>query len=210
MKATLSQFLPLVALVALLTGCAFTKETVALNYQRPPLGEPVKEEATIAVQKLKDARGADPYLLAQKGVYGKTSGAFLTSNEVAVTVTEALTDTLTGMGCKVVAEGADLHLGGDLLKFDSSVIVGFWAGSLEGSIQINLKLTNAKTGALLWSDVISGYSKLTGLQVDRAAHRTAAAEQALQDAMQKLAASESFRKVVTHFNASPPVPAVTP
>jgi PBP1b-binding outer membrane lipoprotein LpoB len=210
MKATLLRFVPLVAVAVILTGCAFTKETVTLNYQRPPLGEPVKEDATITVQKLKDARGSDPNLLAQKGIAGKTSGAYITSNEVAVTVTEALTDTLAGMGCKLVAEGGDLSIGGDLLKFDSNVLVGFWAGSMEGSIQLNLKLTNAKTGVQVWSDVVSGYSKIGGLQVDRAAHRTMVAEKALQDAMQKLAASESFRKVLTHYNASPPAPPPAP
>ena len=206
MKANLPRLWSLAALVSVLTGCAFTKETVTLNYQRPPLGEAVKEEATITVQKLKDARGADPYLLANKGVQGKTSGAYVTTNEVADIVTEALKDTLTGMSCKLVAEGADLNLGGDILKYDSAVLMGFWSGAMEGSIQLNLKLTNAKTGALVWSEVLSGYSKIDGLQVDRAAHRQMVAEKALQDVMQKLASSESFRKVLTHYNAAPPGP----
>ncbi|MEI6084877.1 MAG: hypothetical protein WCS70_11315 [Verrucomicrobiota bacterium] len=206
MKTTLLRFLPLLTLVTLLTGCAFTKENVSLNYQRPPLGEAVRVEATIAVQKLKDTRGSDPHLLANKGVQFKTSGAYVTTNEVADIVTAVLKDTLAGMSCKLVAEGADLNLGGDILKFDSTVLMGFWSGAMEGSIQLNLKLTNAKTGALVWSEVLSGYTKIDGLQVDRAAHRQMVAEKVLQDVMQKLASSESFRKVLTHYTAAPPSP----
>ena len=206
MKANLLRFLPLFAFASLLSGCAFTKETVSLNYERPPLGAAVNESATIAVHKLKDVRGADPFLLANKGVQGKTSGAYVTTNEVADIVTAALKDTLAGMGCKMSADGSDLDLGGDILKFDSAVLMGFWAGAMEGSIQLNLKLTDAKTGALLWSEVLSGYTKIDGLQVDRAAHRQMVAERALQDVMQKLASSESFRKVLSRHKVATAAP----
>jgi hypothetical protein len=210
MNANPLRFVIPVALVALLTGCAFTKETVTLSYQRPPLGEAVNGQATITVQKLKDVRGADPYLLANKGVQGKTSGAYVTTNEVADFVTDAVGDTLSGMNCKLVAEGADLDLSGDILKYDSTMLMGFWAGACEGAIQLNLKLTDAKNGSLLWSEVLSGYSKIDGLQVDRAAHRQTVAERALEDAMQKLAASDGFRKVLLHYNVAPSAAVTSP
>jgi hypothetical protein len=202
MKQILPRLVPFAGCVALLTGCAWTKETISLNYTRPPLGAPIVMEETIAVEKLKDVRGSDPYLVALKGVQYKTSGTYVTAREVADIVTDALKDTLTAMNCKVAVEHPDLIMTGDILKYDSVVLVGFWAGAMEGSIQLNLKLSDATTGALLWSEVLSGYTKIDGLQVDRAAHRQRVAEEALQDVMRKLSESQSLRRVLLQHHAA--------
>ena len=70
---------------------------------------------------------------------------------------------------------------------------------MESSIQLNLKLSDAKTGALLWSELLSGHTKIDGLQVDRGAHRRKVAEAALQDVMKRLGESDSFKNVIQNY-----------
>ena len=185
--------------MALLTGCAFTKEQVTVGFQTPLFKETVTAASPITVQKLKDARGVNPHLLAQKGAQMKTTGEYDTDPEVAEIVTDALKTTLKALNYKIADEAGSLTLSGDLIKFDSNVIMGFWAGALECSIQLNLKLTDAKTGALLWSELLTGYTKIDGLQMDRAAHRQRVAEEALQDVMKKFGESDTFKKVVQNY-----------
>ena len=160
---------------------------------------PVSADAVIVVEKLKDARGVDPHLLAHKGVQMKTTGAYVTDAEVADIVTDALKTTLKSLNYKIADDAGSLTLSGDIVKFDSDLMMGFWAGAMECSIQLNLKLTDTKTGALLWSELLSGYTKIDGLQVDRAAHRERVAQEALQDVMKKLGESDTFKKVVQNY-----------
>ena len=200
MKTPHHNWLLLISSVTLLTGCAFTKEKVAVSFQTPVFKETATAPTAIGVQKLKDARGVDPHLLAHKGVQMKTTGEYNTDAEVADIVTDALKTTLKSLNYKIASDGGGLTLSGDIVKFDSNVIMGFWAGAMESSIQLNLKLNDAKTGALLWSELLSGYTKVEGLQMDRAAHRQRVAEEALQDVMKKLGESETFRKVVQNFS----------
>jgi hypothetical protein len=121
---------------------------------------------------------------------------YLTEKPVAEIVTAALQDTLAGLNYKLADAPAQLRLSGDLVRYESMPIMGFWSGALECSLQMNLRLTDGNTGNLVWSELISGYSKITGLQIDRAAHRTQVAEEALQDAMKKLSESATFQKAV--------------
>lgn len=196
MKTKFSIYVCLIACLTLATGCAFTKSTVQINYKSPVFANKVNVSKIITVQKLNDLRGDDPFLLSYKGVETKTSGTYVTDREVADIVTDAIKDTLTAMNYKIAADRSDLILSGDLLKLDSTPLMGFWSGSLNCTIQINLKLSNVKTGKLLWSDTFTGFNQEKGLQVDSEQHREVTTEAAINDLMQKLAASVSFKNAV--------------
>jgi hypothetical protein len=189
----------LAAFVALTTGCAFTKSTVKIDFKPPVYTDKVSVDKIIVVQKLNDLRDGDPFLLSYKGVGMKTSGTYVTEEEVAVIITEAIKDTLTSLNYKIAANQGDLVLTGELVKLDSTPIMGFWSGDLDCTIELNLKLSDAKTGKLLWSDIITGFNKETGMQVDSEAHRKASTEAAIGDLMQKFAASASFKSTVQNY-----------
>jgi hypothetical protein len=80
--------------------------------------------------------------------------------------------------------------------------MGFWSGDLDCTIQISLKLTDAKTGKLVWSDTLTGFNKETGLQIDSESHREITTEAAIGDLMQKLATSTTFKSAIQNY-ASP-------
>lgn len=191
----------LLAVITFASGCAFTKTTVVVNFKAPTFTDTAQSETKVSVKKLADARGVDRYLLANKGVGTRTSGAYITTNEVAEIVTGALRDTLVALKYKLSADGADVTLTGDILKFDSTPLMGFWSGQLEGSIQLNLKLLDARTGTVLWSEIVSGVFKKSGLQLDHEGHRKEVAEGTLQDAMKQLAASPSLKAALQNHRA---------
>ena len=185
------------------TGCAFTKSTVKIDFRPATYAEKISVDKIITVQKLNDSRGGDPFLLSYKGVGMKTSGTYVTEKEVVAIITDAIKDTLTSLNCKIAGEHGELILTGDLLKLDSTPIMGFWSGDLDCTIQLNLKLSDAKTGKLLWADTLTGFYKETGLQIDGEYHRKITTEGALNDLMQKLATSAGFKSAIQNFAAQP-------
>jgi hypothetical protein len=191
----------LIGFMMLTTGCAFTQSTVKINF-KPPVGtNKVSADKVIAVQNLNDLRGGNPLLLSYKGIGMKTSGTYVTEKPVAIIITDAIKDTLTNLNYKVSTDFSELNLAGDLLKLDSAPIMGFWSGDLDCTIQISLKLTDAKTGRLLWSETLTGFKKETGLQIDSVSHREITTEGAIDDLMQKLADSSSFKNAVQNYDA---------
>jgi hypothetical protein len=196
MKSGFCFLLGLAAFVSLTSGCAFSKSTVKLDFKPQTTAEKVAVDKVIVVEKLKDLRGGDPYLLANKGVGMKTSGTYVTEKEIAIVVTDAIKDTLALLNYKIAAGQGDLVLSGELLKVDSTPIMGFWSGQLDCTVQVNLKLSNARAGTPVWSEVLTGFNKKTGLQVDHEGHRRDAMEAALADLTNKLASSASFRRAV--------------
>jgi hypothetical protein len=199
MKTRLPIYVCLIAFLTLATGCAFTKSTVQINYRPPVFANKVSIDKVITVEKLNDLRGGDPFLLSYKGVETKTSGTYVTDKEVADIITDSIKKTLTALNYKIADNQGDLVLSGDLLKLDSTPIMGFWSGDLDCTIQINLKLSDGKTGKLLWSDIFTGFNKETGLQVDSEEHRKVTTEAAIGDLMQKLAASAGFKSAVQNY-----------
>ncbi len=192
----------LAAFIMLTTGCVFTQSTVKISFKPPISTDKVSVDKIIVVQNLNDLRGGDPFLLSYKGVGMKTSGTYVTEKQVAAILTEAIKETLTNLNYKVSVDHGDLLLAGDLLKLDSTPIMGFWSGDLDCTIQIDLKLTDTKTNKLLWSDTLTGFNKETGLQIDSESHREITTEAAMDDLMQKLATSASFKSAVQNY-ASP-------
>jgi len=163
------------------------------------MAEKVNVERTVAVQPLQDQRGADPYVLSYKGVGMKTRGTYVTDAPIVTIVTDAIRDTLLALNYKITASEPDLVLSGELLRLDSTPLMGFWSGALDCTIQVNLKLFEQSTGRQIWSEVFTGFNKKTGLQVDHEGHRKDTTEAALADLAQKIANSSTFKNAVQSY-----------
>jgi hypothetical protein len=196
MKRDLRVFILLGLLAVGMSGCAFSTDVVKIEYSPSRFTKVTESQKAIEVQRIKDIRGVEPTLLAYKGVQYKTTGKYVAEKEVADLMTDAIRQLLANLNYKVVEGKGDLTLTGEILKFDSQVLVGFWSGSIEGSTQVNFKLTDNQSRNIVWSEMISAYAKKTGLQVDREGHRKEVAEQVLDQLMQKLAESTTFKAAV--------------
>ena len=196
MKSKLPLLIGVALIPLFLSGCAFSKTTVKLNFTPPTDLPKVAVEKAVVVEPLKDQRGGDPMVLANKGVGMKTSGVYLTETPVAAIITDSIKQTLTQMGLKVSASPGDYLLTGELTRLDSVPIMGFWSGQMDCTVQVSLKMTDAHSGQIMWTDTFTGFNKKPGIQVDRGDHRKETTEAALADLAQKIAASTSFRRAL--------------
>lgn len=188
----------LVGIIGLGAGCGLGKTTIKLSPRAPTFTDKVAGPTVINVEKLKDCRGIDPFLLSCRGAGGATEN-YVTDRQLAEIVTDSLKGTLHNLGCNVQCETGDFTLSGDLLKFDSMAQVGNANGEVETSVLINLKLTYCQTGGQprhLWGEVVSGNTKQAGVPLDNANIRRKVAESALNAAMTNLANSQGFRKAL--------------
>jgi len=193
MKNLLSKALIVAVLFVSLYGCAFTTENVRINHLRQNYSIAVKSDNTIMLDKLTDVRGVDPKLISYKGVAARTSGGYINDIEIAELLTNLIKDLFYDLGYQLVENEGYLTLRGEVIKFDSYVIMGFWSGQIEAAIQLNLKLVNTKTNDIIWNETISGHGKKSGVQIDHWDHRKEAVEKALDQLLQNIANSTSLK-----------------
>ena len=187
-------------MICILGGCAFTTETVKIDYTPSHYSKITDATKTIQVNRLKDMRGVDPKLLSYKGTQYKTSGTYVSEREVSDIVTDAIKNLLSNLNYRTVNDKGILTLAGEILKFESYVLMGFWSGAIEGNIQVNLRLIENKNGNIIWNEITSGYGKKTGVQIDREGHRKEVFEKALDNLMSNISNSTSFKKAVERMD----------
>jgi hypothetical protein len=183
-------------MICILGGCAYTTSTVKIDYTPSQYSKITDATKAIEVNRLKDMRGVDPKLLAYKGTQYKTSGSYVAEREVSDIVTEAIKTLLSNQNYRIVNDKGNLTLTGEIIKFESYVLMGFWSGQIEGNIQVNLRLIDNKNGNIIWNEIFSGNGKKTGVQVDREVHRKEVIEKALDNLMSNISNSALFKKVI--------------
>ena len=113
---------------------------------------------------------------------------------IAIQLTDAIKLSLLKMGYSIVADAGDLSLTGDILKFDSYILLGFFSNEIEAIIQLNLKLIENKGGNIIWSEVISGSArKRLWASVE---DRKEVIEKAIDNLINKLYTSTTFKKAI--------------
>lgn len=187
-------------MICILGGCAFTTETVKIDYTPSHYFKVTDATKTIEVNRFKDMRGVDPKLLSYKGTQFKTSGAYVSEREVSDIVTEAIKNLLSNLNYQIVNDKGILTLTGEILKFESYVLIGFWSGQIEGNIQVNLRLIENKNGNIIWNEIFSGNGKKTGVQIDREGHRKEVIEKTLDNLMLNISNSTSLKKAIERLD----------
>ena len=103
------------------------------------------------------------------------------------------------MGYRLDSSQYDVTLTGEVLKFDSYCIMGLWSGSIEASIQLNLKLVNSKDNSIIWNETVSGQGKVKGVQFDSWGNRKEAIDQAMDSLMRNIASSETLKAAINRI-----------
>ncbi len=186
----------IILLGTLLSSCAFTNDNVKIDYTPSNFAVSTSSSKAIQIAPLKDVRGVAPNLISYKGVQGKTGGQYLNDIEISQYLTDSLKNMFVKMGYNLNSSESPIAITGEVLKFDSYCIMGFWSGSVEAAIQINLKLINNKTKAIIWNEVVSGNGKETGIQIDHWENRKIAIDRALEVLMRNIATSDSLRSAI--------------
>jgi hypothetical protein len=186
-----------VCLVGILGGCAFSTTQLKLDYTPPHYSKITEAPATIEVRQLKDIRGVDPNLIAHKAnQYGKTTGKYVSEKQLSVILTEALRKLLSDLNYKVADGSGEIVLTGEILKFEQNILMGFWTGQLEGNVQVNLRLLNAKSNTILWNEIISGHTNKSGIVSGTDDIRKEVAKMTFDSLMTNIANSPTFKAAI--------------
>lgn len=185
--------------VGLLTGCAFTRTPVKVNFS-PSVSQPVRTPAKAALEvgEMQDSRlVGDPFILLHKAnEYGPTSGAYVTVTPVAKIFREGVKEALDQNGF-MGTNGVQYELRGQINGFG----VGFIQNGVlssptsKGWLEVRFELVDKAKGLPVWHDTFTGQvtgsvSVWTGADKDDLA---AAFSGAAQDAVKQLIGDAEFR-----------------
>jgi ABC-type uncharacterized transport system auxiliary subunit len=146
---------------AVLSGCAFTADRLDVNTQmRQPVTAATRapSNTAIAVANIRDARGlSNPFILAHKknGLGDQASGSYQLKQPVAKVFTSMLKSSLKSQHYNL-KNRANLQLKGSIINTSLQARDGFVSASMLAKFQVNMRLVNKKTGAILWTRVFTG------------------------------------------------------
>lgn len=185
--------------IAFLSGCAMTKENLALNYHLDTnSGGIIKvshaEKISISVQ---DKRGVeDPQLIIHKqnGYHAVTSGGYLAEKPLANIVKDALSTGLKQMGYSLTNSSKYLF-DCELMEIEPKYVMGWTQGTVGIQIELNIRVYNEIDHAIVWQDIIKGHGSVTTSFVSNDALKDAFSK-ALTDAIRQLQNSKSLTKTL--------------
>jgi len=159
-RGLLVQFFCCILAGSLLTGCAFSRTLVKLNFS-PNVTQSLNaaRKGSLEVGEVKDTRlVTDPLVLMQKAnQYGPTSGAYVTEVPVATIFRDGLKMALEQNGFTgMTAVHYELHT--EIQNFGIGVIQNglFSAMTAKPWLEVRFELMDKATGQSVWHDTYTG------------------------------------------------------
>jgi len=176
----------------LTTGCALTQGHVNINYQPRSHDalEPVASAETPPVQvAVVDQRVSKDNVGHKSNGYGMEMAPITADNDVNEALRSAIASELQARGFKVGDAGPNVTA--TLSKFENRFINGFWSGTAQGELVMNVVVTRPDK-TLAYTKLIDAEGINKGIQIASAANAQIALNQALQEAVSQLFDDEGF------------------
>jgi ABC-type uncharacterized transport system auxiliary subunit len=198
MNKKIPQLILISLMSCILGGCLSTTSTLKIDYTPSHYSKITDSTETIEVNRLKDVRGVDPKFISYKGAQyrGIYKGAYISERDVSDIVKDAIKNLLTNQNYRIVNDQGMLTLTGEILKFQTIFLSGFWGSRSVGNIQVNLRLLDNKNGNIIWNETFSGNAEKRGVHFDTESHRKEVLEMALDNLMSNISDSISFNKAI--------------
>jgi uncharacterized lipoprotein YajG len=141
-------------------GCAFTQADLNVGYDnakavKGPLSSIKPLQA--AVGEFKDVRPERDKIGYKRNGFGTKTANIVTTKPVPDIIREAVTAELSKNGHVIAASNKDLLFTGEITNFWFDYQMNFWTIEFMGTVAVNLKLTDGKTGTALLSRQYQGY-----------------------------------------------------
>jgi hypothetical protein len=183
----------LVAVVAILSGCAFGTDHVrlpALAIERPPAQG---DQVSVLVKDARADLSGSLVGFKRNGYGAKTGDVSLMDKEVvADRISRDIVSILRARGLRayevseLLTERADAILGVELASFLIDSKMGFWSGELQGMAVLRVKLMRADSKKTVWDEVIRAEAKKDGLMAIVESDRQEVADKLYKDLIEKL------------------------
>jgi hypothetical protein len=152
----------LAGLAIMPTGCAFTRTTVAVNFNPAvncPTGPTVTYLSSVTVVDTRPVE--DKFVLTHKfdGYGNRTSGAYVTQQPVADIFQRGLAQALQANGFVQSTNQFRFELRADIQEFDNDVIMGLWQATVKPKLTVRFELMDTN-GVSIWRDTMIGRATL--------------------------------------------------
>jgi uncharacterized lipoprotein YajG len=190
LKTTVYGIAFLVLAVALGSGCAISKDYVDLKYAPQQYVDKVDgaDKVTVAVTII-DARTTKNKVSCKKNGYGMEMAEIVSKNDVAVLVSDAITEELRNRGFNMKDGG--VTVGVELTKFYSDFKIGFWSGDAVAEVACSVQVKKSD-GNIAYAKAITGLYTEGGVQLCSGDNAKAALDGAMKDMIAKLMHDSSF------------------
>jgi uncharacterized lipoprotein len=181
-------------------GCAFTPEKIDIAYA-PTVGAtavPGADKIKLDVS-VNDVRTNKERVGSKSNGYGAELAPISTNQDIVVLVHDALQNELAMRGYQVGS--GDVHVICSIFDFANKFRTGFWSGTAEGSVRLQVKIRN-EAGNTLFDEIITGQGTEEHIQVAAGRNAKPALEKALHDAMVTLMARQDFHQALLRAGAT--------
>lgn len=180
----------ILALISLLSGCALTKEQIALNYTPQQNIDPIKGSERIGLEvNVKDSRKMRDKVSYKKNAYGMELAEISSDKDVAELVRDSIKTELQNREFNINENDAQVNI--ELLKFFNDFKSGFFSGDAFGEIIMTAQVKK-KDGSVIYNKSITGDYLEQNIQLATGKNAKLALEGALKDAISKLVNDTEF------------------
>lgn len=194
-----------VLMLPLLGACALERDYVEVRHTPPANVAPVPGAQMVSVRlTASDARDANRERVGvKKNGYGMEMAAIVARNDVVEEVRAAVGAVLTAQGFAITGGAGEVRV--ELLRFFNDFKVGFWSGTAEADVSINLRVLDA-SGAMLYSRVVTVTGINPGVVIASGTNAQRALVDGLNHMMAAVASDEEFRRAMLRLapTADPP------
>ena len=177
-------------LIALLNGCAASKDYISINYNAQQNVTPIAGADRVAVHvEVSDVRSVHDRVGVKKNGYGVEMASIIATNDVPTIVKTAIQEELSARGFKL-SEG-DVTVLVELSKFYNDFKNGMWSGDAIAELTMSAQIKKSD-GNIVYSKLINGEGEKLKIQLASGKNAKVALEGALANAVVRLFADPLF------------------
>jgi uncharacterized lipoprotein len=184
-----------VTALLLLGACAFTEETVPVDYKAPANMELAAGASDVSVSvESKDGRVSNKdRVSSKKNGYGIETAPIKAQNDVVALTQQAVEHELESLGFKVGPGGLKAVV--ELQTFYNDFKNGFFSGDAVAEVGFNLTVTRSD-GSFVYSRGYKGIGMNKNIQLASGSNARLALEEALTNAMQQFVEDTNMHKAL--------------
>lgn len=180
------------AVLAALTGCAFTTDRIELAYTKQEAVAKIPGADAIAVNvQVNDQRQDKGKVSSKKNGFGAETAPILAVEDVALTVKRAIEQELQSRGFQLGPQEAFVRLKADIVRFYNDHKTGFFAGDAIAELNLNVSVIT-KDGNSVYARNIAAQGMESNIQLMSGENAKLALERALSNGMKILFEDQDF------------------
>jgi uncharacterized lipoprotein YajG len=176
------------------SGCALTKEHIALDYAPQQNIDPIRgsEKINLGIS-VKDSRKMKDKVSYKKNAYGMELAEIISDKDVVELVRDSIKTELCNRGFNTNGNDAQVNI--ELIKFFNDFKSGFLAGDASGELIMVVQVKENNSN-IIYDKVIRGEYLEQDIQLAIGKNAKLALEGALKDAISKLVNDTEFIKAL--------------